>query len=45
MAETDLTASATRARDSLGWGVSDRLQAVRQQYDPQGRFYGHIGQV
>jgi len=43
MAETDLTASATRARDSLGSGVSDRLQAVRPH--PQGKFYGNIGQV
>jgi len=45
MGETDLTVPATRARDSLGPGVWERLQAVRQRYDPQGIFYGHIGQV
>jgi len=44
MGETDLTASPTRAAESLGPGVWERLKAIRQRYDPQGVFYGHIGQ-
>ena len=44
MGETDLTASATRARDSLAPGVWERLKAIRQRYDPNGAFYTHIGQ-
>jgi FAD/FMN-containing dehydrogenase len=45
MGETDLLASPTRAADSLAPGVWERLQAVRRQYDPQGVFWGHIGQA
>jgi FAD/FMN-containing dehydrogenase len=45
MGETDLLASPTRAADSLAPGVWGRLQAIRQRYDPQGVFYGHIGQA
>jgi len=45
MGETDLLASPTRAADSLAPGVWERLQAIRRQYDPQGIFYGHIGQA
>jgi FAD/FMN-containing dehydrogenase len=45
MGETDLLASPTRAADSLGPGVWERLQAIRQRYDPQGVFHGHIGQA
>jgi FAD/FMN-containing dehydrogenase len=44
MGETDLTASPTRAAESLGPGVWERLQTIRQRYDPAGIFYGHIGQ-
>jgi FAD/FMN-containing dehydrogenase len=44
MGETDLLASPTRAADSLAAGVWERLQAIRQRYDPQGVFWGHIGQ-
>ena len=43
--ETNLLASPTRAADSFAPGVWERLQAVRQQYDPQGVFYGHVGQA
>jgi FAD/FMN-containing dehydrogenase len=43
--ETDLLASPTRAAQSFAPGVWERLQAVRQQYDPQGVFYGHVGQA
>jgi FAD/FMN-containing dehydrogenase len=43
--ETDLTASPTRAAESFAPGVWERLQAVRQQYDPQGVFFGHVGQA
>jgi FAD/FMN-containing dehydrogenase len=45
MGETDLLASPTRAAESLAPGVWERLQSIRQRYDPQGVFYGHIGQV
>lgn len=45
MGETDLLASPTRAADSLAPGVWERLQAVRRRYDPEGLFYGHIGQA
>lgn len=45
MGETDLTASPTRARDSLAPGVWARLQEIRLRYDPEEIFYGHIGQV
>jgi hypothetical protein len=45
MGETDLLASPTRAAESLAPGVWDQLQAVRRRYDPQGVFYGHIGQA
>jgi FAD/FMN-containing dehydrogenase len=45
MGETDLLASPTRAAESLAPGVWERLQAVRRQYDPQGVFWGHIGQA
>ncbi|HEX5490187.1 MAG TPA: FAD-binding oxidoreductase [Candidatus Udaeobacter sp.] len=44
MGETDLTASPTRARDSLAPGVWERLKAIRQRHDPAGVFYSHIGQ-
>jgi FAD/FMN-containing dehydrogenase len=44
MGETDLTASPTRAAESLSPGVWERLKAIRQRYDPQGVFHGHIGQ-
>jgi FAD/FMN-containing dehydrogenase len=44
MGETDLLASSTRAADSLAPGVWERVQAIRQRYDPQGVFWGHIGQ-
>jgi FAD/FMN-containing dehydrogenase len=44
MGETDLLASPRRAAESLGPGVWERLQAVRQRYDPEGVFWGHIGQ-
>lgn len=43
--ETDLLASPTRAAESLAPGVWERIQAIRRQYDPQGVFYGHIGQA
>jgi FAD/FMN-containing dehydrogenase len=42
--ETDLLASPTRAAAALAPGVWERLQAIRRQYDPQGVFWGHIGQ-
>jgi FAD/FMN-containing dehydrogenase len=45
MGETDLTAAPDRAARSLGPGVWQRVQAVRRRYDPQGRFFGHIGQT
>lgn len=45
MGETDLTASPTRARDSLGPGVWERIQEVRRRYDPEGVFFEHIGQT
>lgn len=45
MGETDLLASPTRAADSVAPGVWERLQAIRQRYDPEGVFYGHIGQL
>jgi FAD/FMN-containing dehydrogenase len=45
MGETDLLASPTRAAESLAPGVWERLQAIRRKYDPEGIFYGHIGQV
>ena len=45
MGETDLLASPTRAAESLAPGVWERLQTIRQRYDPQGVFYGHIGQA
>jgi FAD/FMN-containing dehydrogenase len=45
MGETDLLASPTRAAESLAPGVWERLQAIRQRYDPNGVFYGHIGQA
>jgi FAD/FMN-containing dehydrogenase len=45
MGETDLLASPTRAAESLAAGVWERLRAIRRQYDPQGIFYGHIGQA
>jgi FAD/FMN-containing dehydrogenase len=45
MVETDLTASPTRARDSLAPGGWERVQEIQQRYDPQGIFYGHIGQA
>ena len=44
MGETDLLASPTRAAASLAPGVWERLQAIRQRYDPPGVFWGHIGQ-
>jgi FAD/FMN-containing dehydrogenase len=45
MGETDLLASPRRAADSLAPGVWERLQTIRQHYDPQGVFWGHIGQA
>jgi FAD/FMN-containing dehydrogenase len=45
MEETDLLASPTRAAESFAPGVWERLKMIRQRYDPQGVFYGHIGQV
>ncbi|HEV8715391.1 MAG TPA: FAD-binding protein, partial [Candidatus Binatia bacterium] len=45
MGETDLLASPTRAAESLAPGVWERLQEIRRRYDPQGVFYGHIGQT
>jgi hypothetical protein len=45
MGETDLLASPNRAAESLAPGVWQRLQAVRQRHDPNGVFYGHIGQA
>jgi FAD/FMN-containing dehydrogenase len=45
MGETDLLASPTRAAESLAPGVWERLQTIRRRYDPQGVFYGHIGQA
>jgi FAD/FMN-containing dehydrogenase len=45
MGETDLLASPRRAAESLGPGVWERVQAVRQRYDPDGIFWGHIGQI
>ncbi len=45
MGETNLLASPTRAARSFAPGVWERIQAVRRQYDPQGVFFGHIGQV
>ena len=45
MGETDLLASPTRAAASLAPGVWERVQAIRQRYDPHGVFYGHIGQA
>jgi FAD/FMN-containing dehydrogenase len=44
MGETDLLASPTRAAASLAPGVWERLQAIRHQYDPEGVFWGHLGQ-
>jgi FAD/FMN-containing dehydrogenase len=43
--ETDLLASPSRAAHSFAPGVWERLQAVRQQYDPHSVFYSHIGQA
>jgi FAD/FMN-containing dehydrogenase len=34
-----------RAARSPAPGVWERLQAVRQRYDPQSLFHGHIGQA
>jgi FAD/FMN-containing dehydrogenase len=45
MGKTDLLASPNRARDSLGPGVWERVQEVRRRYDPEGVFFGHIGQT
>jgi FAD/FMN-containing dehydrogenase len=45
MRETDLLASPTRAAESLAPGIWQRLQTIRQRYDPDGVFYGHIGQA
>jgi FAD/FMN-containing dehydrogenase len=45
MGETDLLASPNRAAESLAPGVWQRLQTIRQRYDPDGAFYGHIGQT
>jgi hypothetical protein len=45
MGDTDLLASPTRAAESLAPGVSQRLQTIRQRYDSDGTFYGHIGQT
>ena len=45
MGETDLLASPTRAAESLAPGVWQRLQTIRQRYDSDGAFYGHIGQT
>ena len=45
MGETDLLASPNRASDSLAPGVWERLQTIRRRYDPNGLFYGHIGQA
>ena len=45
MGETDLLASPTRAAESLAPGVWQRLQTIRQRYDPDGAFYGYIGQT
>jgi FAD/FMN-containing dehydrogenase len=45
MGETDLLASPRRAAEALAPGVWERLQAIRQRYDPQGVFWGHIGQA
>jgi hypothetical protein len=35
MGETDLLASPTRAAESLAPGIWERLQTVRQRYDPK----------
>jgi hypothetical protein len=43
--QTDLLASPTRAAESLAPGVWQRLQTIRQRYDSDGVFYGHIGQT
>jgi len=42
MGEPDLLASPTRAAESLAPGVWERLQAIRQRYDPQGLLYGQL---
>jgi FAD/FMN-containing dehydrogenase len=44
MGETDLLASPNRAAESLGPGVWERVKAVRNRYDPDGVFWGHLGQ-
>ena len=43
--ETDLLALPNRAAESLAPGVWQRLQTIRQRHDPDGAFYGHIGQA
>jgi FAD/FMN-containing dehydrogenase len=45
MAETDLLASPTRAAESPAPGVWERLQSIRQRFDPREVFYSHIGRA
>ena len=45
MGKTDLLASPTRAAESPATGVWERLQLIRQRFDPREVFYNHIGQA
>ena len=43
MGKTDLLASPTPAAESPATGVWERLQSIRQRFDPREVFYSHIG--
>ena len=45
MGKTDLLASPIRAAESPATGVWERLQSIRQRFDPRKVFYSHIGQA